>query len=147
MTPPSMTVRQANEDDVARVESLLKTNELPHRDVRSKPECFFVARSGTAVVGIGGVERYGANGLLRSVVVTEPNRGQGYGTTLCNALEDRARADGVETLYLLTTTAEAFFSQRGYEGVARADVPSSIQGTTEFADLCPDSAVCMQTHL
>jgi len=142
-----MTVRQASEDDVARVESLLETNELPHRDVRSKPECFFVARSGTAVVGIGGIEQYGTHGLLRSVVVTESNRGQGYGTALCDALEDRARTSGVETLYLLTTTAAAFFDQRGYEAVARETAPSSIQGTTEFAELCPDSATCMRKHL
>jgi amino-acid N-acetyltransferase len=147
MTAPSLTVRQASEDDVARVESLLETNELPHRDVRAKPECFFVARSGTAVVGIGGIERYGANGLLRSVVVAESKRGHGYGAALCDALEDRARADEVATLYLLTTTAEEFFSQRGYEVVSREAVPSSIRGTTEFAELCPDSATCMRKHL
>lgn len=165
MTIPSITLRQVGAADVDRVESLLEANGLPHQDVRAKSECFFLAfadEEGSAdaegptdaegstdaeLVGIGGVETRGSNGLLRSVVVTDPNRGQGYGMVLCDALEGRARADGVETLYLLTTTASAFFRRRGYESVARERVPSGIRQTTEFADLCPSSATCMKKDL
>jgi amino-acid N-acetyltransferase len=53
----------------------------------------------------------------------------------------------VETLYLLTTTAAAFFARHGYETVERDTVPARIRGTTEFDDLCPDSAVCMRKRL
>ncbi|RBI62158.1 GNAT family N-acetyltransferase [halophilic archaeon] len=147
MTDPSITLRKADEDGVDLVESLLEANGLPFEDVRAKSECFFVVYSDTERIGVGGVERYGSNGLLRSVVVTESNRGQGYGTALCDALEERARTSGVETLYLLTTTAAAFFRQRGYEEVVRGDVPSSIQRTTEFTDLCPNSATCLRKDL
>ncbi|WP_433630184.1 arsenic resistance N-acetyltransferase ArsN2 [Halomicrococcus sp. NG-SE-24] len=147
MTDSSITLQKADEDDVDRVEALLEANGLPFEDVRAKPECFFVVYSDTECIGVGGVERYGSNGLLRSVVVTESNRGQGYGTALCDALEEYARTNEVETLYLLTTTAAAFFRRRGYEEVVREDVPSSIQKTAEFTDLCPNSATCLRKNL
>lgn len=70
-----------------------------------------------------------------------------YGTALCDRLEDRASADGVETLYLLTTTAAEFFADRGYVAVERSGAPDAIRGTTEFADLCPSSATCMAKSL
>lgn len=142
-----MAVQKAETGDLDRIEALLEANGLPHRDVRAKPECFFVARSGGEVVGAGGVEIRGSDGLLRSVVVGESARGQGYGTALCNALETYARENGVETLYLLTTTAADFFRRRGYEEVARESAPASIRETTEFADLCPATATCMKTDL
>ena len=146
MTDPAITLRSAD-DDLDRVEALLEANGLPSRDVRAKPECFFVAESEAGVVGVGGVEVHGSDGLLRSVVVRETNRGQGYGRELCAALEDRARATGVETLYLLTTTAAAFFRRNGYEAISRDEVPASIQETTQFADLCPDSATVMRKEV
>lgn len=143
----SSTIRTADAADLDRVEALLEANGLPHRDVRASDGRFFVAEVDAECVGVGGVETYGPNGLLRSVVVAESNRGLGTGTALCDALEDHARANGVEALYLLTTTAAAFFRRRGYEAVDRETVPSTIQRTTEFADLCPSSATCMRKDL
>lgn len=147
MTTPSITVRTADAGSIDRVEALLEANDLPSRDVRSKPGCFLLAYSDSEFVGVGGVETYGPNGLLRSLVVAESNRGRGFGTALCDTLEEHARTNGVEVLYLLTTTASGFFGRRGYETVAREDVPSSIRRTTEFSDLCPASATCLRTNL
>ncbi|WP_137285970.1 arsenic resistance N-acetyltransferase ArsN2 [Halorussus salinisoli] len=147
MSNSSLTIRRVDDDSVDRVESLLEANGLPYQDVRSKSECFFLAYSDTECIGTGGVETHGSDGLLRSVVVTEPNRGQGYGVALCDALEEYARTIEVETLYLLTTTAEAFFRRCGYEETVRENVPARIQRTTEFAELCPSSATCMRKNL
>lgn len=147
MPTSSVTLETADGDDIGRVESLLKTHGLPYQDVRHKAARFFLAYDDTTRIGIGGVELYGSNGLLRSVVVTEPNRGQGYGAALCNALETYARNNGVRTLYLLTTTAATFFRQVGYEEIARENVPPSIEQTAEFTEYCPSSAVCMRKHV
>lgn len=147
MTASSITVEKADAEDLDYVEALLEAYGLPHQDVRTKPECFFVACADGERVGVGGLETHGSNGLLRSVAIAEPHRGRGYGSALCEALEDYARENGVETLYLLTTTASEFFRQRGYDAISRADAPSRIRQTTEFADLCPDSAICMEREL
>ncbi len=133
--------------DLDYVERVLEANDLPVGDVRSKPDCFYVGYDGENRVGIGGLKRYGEEGLLRSLVVQEAWRGEGYGTAICEALERRAHADGVERLWLLTTTAADFFARRGYEEVDRNAAPQSIQNTTEFANLCPASATCLLLSL
>lgn len=149
--PGDRTVLLAEADaaDLDRVEALLAANGLPTSDVRSGSGRFYLARDGDgdAVVGAGGVERNGSDALLRSVVVEGSSRGEGYGTALCTALEERARTEGVETLYLLTTTAAGFFERLGYEAVDRESVPSAVRSTTEFADLCPSSATCLRKRI
>lgn len=147
MSTPSVTIRTADEANIGRVEALLEANGLPYLDVREQSECFFTAYSDAEFVGVGGVERYGSNGLLRSIVITESNRGEGYGEALCDELEDYARTCGVERLYLLTTTAAPFFDQCGYEKTVRENAPASIRQTTEFTDACPNSATCMRKTL
>lgn len=163
MNGATVTLQRAGDDrSLSYVETLLERNDLPSQDVRSKPECFYVASDGDGqvgtdrdqrvvgnnkLVGIGGVERYGTDGLLRSVVVDRSVRGGGFGTAICDALERRAQSEGVEALYLLTTTATDFFTDRGYVKIERDEAPASIQGTSEFADLCPTTATCMTKSL
>jgi amino-acid N-acetyltransferase len=144
----SLRLRRATAvDALSYVETLLSEHGLPSADVRSTPTAFYLARDGDDRVGVGGVEPRGTDGLLRSVVVEPSVRGEGYGSGLCVALEDRARTDGIDTLYLLTTTAAEFFGARGYEPIDRADAPPSIRATTQFDDLCPATATCMRKRL
>ena len=143
----TVTLRRADESTLPYVEALLECSGLPSADVRSKPDCFYVGYDGDERVGVGGLEIYGPAGLLRSVAIERSLRGRGYGTELCDALEAEARADGVETLYLLTTTASEFFADRGYAEVERSAVPATIRRTDEFDDLCPETALCMRRSL
>jgi amino-acid N-acetyltransferase len=147
MSNATIVLRPAEEAGLSSVETLLEANGLPTRDVRSMPECFSVAEANGERVGVGGIERYGADGLLRSVAVEESARGRGFGTAICERLEQRAHASGVETLYLLTTTASEFFADRGYVAVDRREPPDSIRATSEFEELCPATAVCMRKSL
>jgi len=98
-------------------------------------------------VGVGGLERDGSNALLRSVAVEPSVRGRGFGTALCDRLERKARSGDVETVYLLTTTATDFFASRGYVEVEREAAPAAIRETTEFTELCPSTATCMEKSL
>lgn len=146
-TPAGRTTPNSGSDERAYVETLLDRNDLPTADVRSKFDCFYVAYDGDERVGIGGIEPYGEMGLLRSVVVEHSNRGLGYGTALCTALEREAAAAGIDELYLLTTTASGFFAERGYVEIDRSCVPDAIRRTAEFDELCPSTAVCMRNSL
>lgn len=129
------------------VERLLGAADLPSADVRSAPAEFYLAFVDGEVVGVGGLEGAGSAGLLRSVAVREPARGNGVGTAICDGLEATAREDGTETLYLLTTTAADFFAARGYTAVDRSAAPAPVRETTQFAELCPASATCMRKPL
>ena len=130
-----------------QVERLLEAAGLPVDDIQTHTASFAGLGSGGTLVATGGLETYGAFGLLRSVTVKESARGNGLGTRMCDVLEARAAATGVEQLYLLTTTARDFFAERGYRELDRATVPPSIRATTEFQDLCPESAVVMARRL
>jgi amino-acid N-acetyltransferase len=102
---------------------------------------------GQRLIGIAGLERCGPLGLLRSVVVADDARGRGYGVLLVNAVEGMARGAGLQELWLLTETAMGFFASMNYEVVLRDRVPDAIRATTQFSELCPDSAVCMMLDL
>lgn len=147
MTEPTISLEPATSTDLERVESLLAANDLPSEDVGSGPAVFFLAYADGEFVGVGGLEVQGTAGLLRSVVVAEAARGEGLGAELCAALESHAREEGVEALYLLTTTAEGFFRRCGYGAIARDAAPSAIRRTVEFRELCPDSATCLYKEL
>lgn len=106
-----------------------------------------VARKGPTIIGTVSLEVAGNCGLLRSVAVRERYRRQGVATQLVAAIEKSARQMGLQTLYLLTLTAEKFFTARGFETTERTSAPAGIQGTEEFRRLCPASAVCMKKQI
>lgn len=147
MSEETLTLQRADEASLTYVETLLKENGLPAQDVHAKPDCFYIGYDDDSRVGIGGIERYDSVGLLRSVVIEQSARGNGFGAALCEKLERQARTEGVETLYLLTTTASEFFADRGYVTTERTGAPGVIRQTTEFDEFCPTSATCMKKRL
>jgi amino-acid N-acetyltransferase len=58
-----------------------------------------------------------------------------------------ARSHHVKQVYLLTETAEGFFSRLGFEPVDRATVDSAVQQSVEFTTACPSSAVAMMLKI
>lgn len=147
MSEATITLQPATDGNLSYVENLLEENDLPSKDVRSKPNCFYIACNDGDSVGIGGIEIYGTDGFLRSIVVERPARGDGVGAMICDVLETKAHSESVETLYLLTTTVPEFFANRGYIKIEGTDAPTMIQQTTEFNDFCPMSATCMEKPL
>jgi N-acetylglutamate synthase-like GNAT family acetyltransferase len=58
-----------------------------------------------------------------------------------------ARKSGAREVWLLTTTAEGFFAANGFERVVRTDAPAAIAATSQFKDICPDTAALMRLAL
>ena len=116
-------------------------------DRRSVEQLLAAAGLPTADLGAIGLERHGAAGLLRSLVVVPEQRGRGVGGALVDALERDARADGLDALVLLTQTAETFFARRGYVRIDRAAAPAAVRTSAEFTSLCPSSATTMLKSL
>jgi len=140
-----MTIQPAVPDDLEPVRALLQTVGLPHDDLtQAHLDCFLVARDEDRLRGGVGLEPHDDVALLRSLAVLPDARGQGLGTRLVEAIEQRARQEGIRTLYLLTTTAASYFQGRGYDPIERDALPTAIQQTEEAARLCPSSAVCMR---
>jgi len=141
-----MKIRAARPEDLDAINVLLTENALPVSDItRELLRDFAVAEGdGGFLVGCVGLERHGPNALLRSLAVAQTVRNAGLGGRLLSHAEGLARDIGVSELWLLTTTASDFFRRRGYVGVGRSTAPAKLQATTQFAHLCPASAVCMR---
>ncbi len=83
--------------------------------------------------------------LLRSLAIDVSWQSSGLGKMLVYHAEDVARSAGVESVYLLTTTAESFFEHLRYSSVSCDCAPAKICATEQFSDLCPvDSAFMMK---
>ena len=143
-----MKIIPATPKDEANIKTLLQTCELPFQDLtRAHLENFLVIRENGQFLGTIGLEVCGADGLLRSLAVSETVRGQGLGLQLVKQIEELARARQLVALYLLTTTAEKFFAHLGYQVIPRESAPAALQETAEFQSICPASAVCMWKQL
>jgi amino-acid N-acetyltransferase len=126
---------------IAAATALLEQSQLPASDLTdAHMEHFFFAGPREQPVGLVGLELFGPHALLRSLAVASDSRSAGLGTALVERAEAHARECGARSIYLLTTTAEAFFSRRGYLVAARESAPAAIRTCREFADLCPSTS-------
>ena len=137
--PASLMIQQRPPQ--SSVVALLEAEGLPASDLtKSHLQHFFFAGNAGAPDALVGLEIYGQDALLRSLVVSTSARTRGLGSALVLHAEGYAAAHNVRALYLLTTTAESYFERRGSRRVERADAPPSIRSTREFAGLCPASS-------
>jgi amino-acid N-acetyltransferase len=102
----------------------------------------FEAVEGTPV-GFGGLELFGSDALLRSLVTLPPVRQVGMGAAMVAMLETEARALKCRLVYLLTTSEMKFFERLGYAACARSAVPEAVRASRQFTALCPATATSM----
>jgi N-acetylglutamate synthase-like GNAT family acetyltransferase len=140
-------IRPAVTRDLPDITTLLAASALPLAGLEAHVATTLVARRNARIVGCAAVEIYGAAGLLRSVAVDETRRGEGLGHQLTQAALDLARARGLKTVYLLTTTAATFFPRFGFREIARDEVDPAVQRSVEFTKACPASAAAMRADL
>lgn len=130
--------------DLPGARELLRLAALPVEGLEDQfAEGFVSACEGPRLIGLAGLESHGSRGLLRSVAVVPERRGRGLGEALVRDRLARARAVGLASVHLLTTTAPGFFERLGFRVVERTAVPPEIRGTAEFAGICPETAVVM----
>lgn len=140
--------RQARSEDLTVIQQLLKSNRLPFEDITPEHlEHYFLINGEQELIAAIGLEKYGHYGLLRSLAVRKDHQKNGLGRSLVNKLEDYAKNLNIEKMFLLTTTAESFFSKLDYKKISRKHAPESIQNSEEFSNICPDSAVVMTKKL
>lgn len=134
----------ADPGDKSKICELLARCGLPDEDITpSHLKHFLVAYHKEKLAGVVGLEPFQDHALLRSLAVEAHVRGQGIASQLVEKIEAYARAHEIESLYLLTTTAEGFFEKHGYLITRRDTVPDVLKDTEEFKSICPETAVCM----
>lgn len=137
------SIRRATAADADAIVELVRDADLALPGVVEHLTTFLVAERGRKAVGTIGLEVRGTDALLRSAVVSPDARGCGIGTSLVSAVLDLARREGVNTLYLLTTSAQAYWSRQGFSVVSRDEVPGAVKRSEEFMGACPATAAAM----
>jgi amino-acid N-acetyltransferase len=133
-------IRRANSADLPAITVLLSDAKLPLAGVATHVSDFLIAEDGGPPIGCVGLERYGAAGLLRSLVVHATSRGAGVGESLTLACIEAARASGICRLVLLTETADRYFPRFGFQAITRDALPEALHESEELRGACPASA-------
>jgi amino-acid N-acetyltransferase len=144
----NLLFRQAGTSDRETIRGLLSAAGLHTESIDGGPTHFVLASTGGRIAGVAGLEFYGPDALLRSVVISADLRNQGIGAILVDGMIARARERGIRRLFLLTNTAEKFFRRRGFVVTDRsATGNAALEGSTEFSSLSCSTAVCMMLAL
>jgi amino-acid N-acetyltransferase len=140
-------LRRAREADLDEVKALLGANELPLDGVDEAFSNFIIAEGGPSIVGTAGLEIYGRYALLRSAAVAKKWQGYGVGRALIGEMISRARSRNIDSIFLLTTTAENYFPSFGFVKIERSEVPAELGESAELKGACPSSATVMRVDL
>ncbi len=139
----TLNFHQADPGDLSEIKELLEEHHLPVSDIESSEITFYVLREGRRLLACAGIERFGADALLRSVAVLPELNRKGIGSAFVDFLISEVPKQEIRELYLLTETAEGFFGRKGFTKMDRENVPAALKLSSEFSELCPVSAVCM----
>lgn len=144
-----INIEAARPEDFGELLKLLSAVGLPPEGVAESLEDFLVARAaGGTLVGCVGLERHGRLGLLRSAAVAPGLQRAGLGSRLTEELLRRARAEGLEEVLLLTTTAREFFARRfGFEEASRDAYEARLASSPEWNLPRCSTAVLMRLDL
>ncbi|MBL7856553.1 MAG: GNAT family N-acetyltransferase [Cyclobacteriaceae bacterium] len=134
-------------EELAAFTAQVKNSGLPFQDLNQANQIrigYFIEEE---LVGTGALEIHDQYGLLRSLSVKFGIRGQSLGSMITDHLLLLAKENQLKTVFLLTETAHGFFKKKGFIDVTREAVPDQVKASTEFAHVCPTSAVCMQLEI
>lgn len=138
-----MNIVPASQNAFSSAIRLLEKCSLPNSDINPGTQ-LFVMEDRDMVAGTVAIEYDYNDALLRSLSVDEQYRNKGIGDELLSFIENYVKRQGVQNIYLLTTTAEKFFLKRRYEKMERSEVPQFIQSTSEYCSVCPSTATLMK---
>jgi len=136
-------IQPANQADLNKIIRLLSKEKLPVVDIGDEAVRLFVARMKDELIAVIGLEQYKNIGLLRSLAVDDAYKNQKAGERMIQYLFNFCDEEKITVLYLLTTTAENYFTRFGFQQTERIKVPDVIQQTRQYKELCPSTSVVM----
>lgn len=142
-----MNYREAVEEDIKQIKSLLEECNLPVNDINEYIDNFVIAVQNNDIIGVGGYEKYGEIVLIRSIAVAKKYRGHSIGVNIYHLLESKIKYLGIKNIYLLTETAVEYFNKLGFTIKERKNIPDAVTQTKQCKELCPSTAIVMFNEL
>ncbi|MCX8098914.1 MAG: amino-acid N-acetyltransferase [Casimicrobiaceae bacterium] len=134
-------LRPATIDDVGALLSIIEPLErqgilVPRSRALIEREIdrFILAEHDGQVIGCAALYPFPdvRKGELACLAVSPEYRREGYGERLLHAIEKTARAQGITTLFVLTTRTAQWFTERGFEPGSIADLPEQKQALYNY---------------
>ena len=132
-------LRPATAADLPSVEQLLMDAGLITAGVPEHIDHFLLAEEDGRIVASAGLERYGAQALLRSVTVASQYRNRGFARDLVSRILEDAVGGQLREVYLFTSTAPDYFRRFGFVPVGREDVAEPVRVSQEYGACCADA--------
>ena len=129
-------LRAATAADLPFVERLLVDAGLITAGMPEHIDHFLLAEDDGRIVASAGLERYGAQALLRSVTVASQYRNRGFARDLVSRILEDAVGGQLREVYLFTSTAPDYFRRFGFVPVGREDVAEPVRASQEYGECC-----------
>jgi amino-acid N-acetyltransferase len=129
-------VRSATQADLPDVTRLLQDADLITAGVPAHIGDFLVLEEEGRIIASAGVERYGAQALLRSVAVAPAYRNRGFARLLVSRILERAAGQQVQNVYIFTATAPGYFRRFGFVPIDRDGVAEPVRASEEYGECC-----------
>ena len=142
-----ITIGPPNSGHRLQITGLLQSVGLPVDDLPPDLSLFFIASDNGVIIGSIGLELYENYGLLRSLAVKPEYRKMKIAASLISQVENLAGSLGIKEIYLLTETAQGYFSKDGYVVSDRSVAPASLRQSSEFSHVCLSTAIFMKKVL
>lgn len=140
-------IKSASPAAYETVVALLSAAGLPTEDLRKDLNHFWIAEANDKAIGVIGMDLYTPYALLRSMTVVPEYRSNGIASRLVEQVEELAKTLGLSELYLITNTAETYFSKKGFHAISKEAVPPTVASSAEMNGLCPASSVIMRKSI
>ncbi len=141
-----MKIEEAHSEDVPKILSMLEGAGLTREGVDDAKH-YVVRADGNRIVATIGFEVWGSQGLLRSLVVEEDERGKGLGSSLVLYVLELARKLRLEEVFLLTDKVGEYYLKFGFEYYDRRRVSGAVLNSAEFRGACLETAPVMRFAL
>ena len=124
--------RRGKPADAQEMAALIVAGELPPFFLEPFIDGFLVIEHNGRMVGCGGVEFYGDDAVIRSVVVDPAARGLGLGLDIGRLLEEDALKSGAGDIYLFTLHAYEFWKRFGYVDLPLDEWPHNVRENWQY---------------
>ena len=138
-------IEKAKKEDIPSILELMKDAGLTAEGLEDAE--LWIMRKNGKVSGSIGLELWGKQGLLRSLVIAKNERSTGLGSALVLYIIEQARQSGVNELYLLTDQVGAYYLRFGFEYFERKKVSGDVLQSSEFRGACLETAPVMRIKL
>jgi len=125
------SIRPVREEDISEMlgmigRSVRNTHLVPRtfEDVRDNIDAYYVMEVDDNVVGCGALYEYGDCGEVACIYVKLSHEGTGYGVTMVDFLEEKAREKGFGSVFALSNRAAGFFKRIGYSDMNLNRLPA-----------------------